>query len=56
MNSVWHLEWANGAFELGCRVSLAPNPISARGVATAVTLDPAQPLEIAYRFEVLDPR
>ncbi|WP_063895285.1 hypothetical protein [Burkholderia stagnalis] len=44
------------AFELGCRASLAPNPINTRGVATAVTLDPARPLEIAYRFEVLDAR
>ncbi|MGU7769322.1 hypothetical protein ACV229_03975 [Burkholderia sp. MR1-5-21] len=42
------------AFELGCHASLAPNPINARGVATAVTLDPARPLEIAYRFDVLD--
>ncbi|KVZ01697.1 hypothetical protein [Burkholderia ubonensis] len=42
------------AFELGCAASLAPNPINARGVATAVTLDPARPLEIAYRFDVLD--
>ncbi|MXN73447.1 hypothetical protein GR157_01685 [Burkholderia sp. 4701] len=44
------------AFELGCRASLAPNPISAHGVATAVTLDPTRPVEIAYRFEVLDAR
>ncbi|RQS67044.1 hypothetical protein DID96_22625 [Burkholderia sp. Bp8963] len=42
------------AFELGCHASLAPNPINARGVATALTLDPARPLEIAYRFDVLD--
>lgn len=41
------------AFELGCRPSLAANPINARGVPTAVALDPRQPVEIAYRFEVV---
>lgn len=41
-----------GAFELGCRASLAANPINAQGVATAVALDPAAPLKLAYRFEV----
>ena len=42
-----------GAFELGCQASLAANPINAQGVATAVTLDPAAPLVLGYRFEVL---
>lgn len=41
-----------GAFELGCRASLAANPINAQGVATAVALDPAAPITLAYRFEV----
>lgn len=39
------------AFELGCTTSLAPNPIQARGVATALELDPRTPVEIAYRIE-----
>ena len=42
-----------GAFELGCRASVASNPINARGTRTAVTLDPDEPLTIAYRFEML---
>ncbi len=42
-----------GAFELGCQASLAANPINALGVATTVTLDPAAPLVLGYRFEVL---
>ncbi|TKC87343.1 hypothetical protein FAZ69_18515 [Trinickia terrae] len=41
------------AFELGCRTSLANNPINARGIATAVELDPQRPLSIAYRLEML---
>lgn len=41
-----------GAFELGCQASLAPNPINAHGVATAVALDPTAPITLAYRFEV----
>lgn len=41
-----------GAFELGCQASLAANPINMQGVATAVALDPAAPIELAYRFEV----
>jgi hypothetical protein len=44
------------AFELGCAASLAPNPINARGVRTALALSPDAPTEIAYRFEVLDAR
>ncbi|MFM0702756.1 hypothetical protein [Paraburkholderia sediminicola] len=40
-------------FELGCRPSLAANPINAREVPTAISLDPDQPVEIAYRFEVM---
>ncbi|WP_341318082.1 hypothetical protein WN982_23575 [Paraburkholderia sp. IMGN_8] len=42
-----------GAFELGCRAGLAANPINERGTPTAVRINPAQPVEIAYRFEVL---
>jgi hypothetical protein len=41
-----------GAFELGCQASLAPNPINAQGVATAVALDPKAPITLGYRFEV----
>ncbi|CAN0627122.1 conserved protein of unknown function [Burkholderia multivorans] len=41
------------AFELGCRPSLAANPINAREVPTAISLNPDQPVEIAYRFEVM---
>jgi hypothetical protein len=41
------------AFELGCQASLAANPINAQGVATSVTLHPAAPLVLGYRFEVL---
>lgn len=41
------------AFELGCRPSLAANPINAREVPTAISLAPNQPVEIAYRFEVM---
>lgn len=42
------------AFELGCVASLAPNPINARGVPTALSISAQRPTEIAYRFEVLD--
>jgi hypothetical protein len=42
-----------GAFELGCRASLASNPINTRGTRTHVTLDPEKRLSIAYRFEML---
>ncbi|WP_246217328.1 hypothetical protein [Paraburkholderia panacisoli] len=41
------------AFELGCRAALAANPINERGIPTAIALDPGQPVEFAYRFEVL---
>jgi hypothetical protein len=41
------------AFELGCRAALAANPINERGIPTAIALDPGQPIEIAYRFEVV---
>lgn len=41
------------AFDLGCSASLAPNPINTCGVATALTLSPDKPTDIAYRFEVL---
>lgn len=39
-----------GTFDLGSRMSLAPNPISRRGIATALTLDPENPTTIQYRF------
>jgi hypothetical protein len=42
------------AFELGCAAALAPNPINARGVPTALSISAQRPTEIAYRFEVLD--
>ncbi|MBB5501976.1 hypothetical protein [Paraburkholderia sp. MM5384-R2] len=41
------------AFELGCRAALSVNPINERGVPTAVVIEPGEPVEIAYRFEVL---
>lgn len=43
------------AFELGCRPSMAANPITARGIPTAVALEPGKPVEIAYRFEIMTP-
>jgi hypothetical protein len=41
------------AFELGCRPSLTANPINARGVSTAVAIEPGKPVKLAYRFEVV---
>jgi len=38
------------AFDLADAVSSADNPISARGVATTVALDPDRPVEIRYRL------
>jgi hypothetical protein len=38
------------AFDLGTGAALAANPINERGVATAITLDPAKPTTIRYRF------
>jgi hypothetical protein len=38
------------AFDLGTGAALADNPIRQRGVATALTLDPARPTTIRYRF------
>ncbi len=43
------------AFELGCRPSMADNPINARGIPTTVSLEPGTPVEIAYRFEIMTP-
>jgi hypothetical protein len=43
------------AFELGCRPALAANPINARGIPTAIPLEPGSPVEIAYRFELMTP-
>lgn len=42
------LEPIASAFDLHTELSAGPNPINARGVATAITLDPAQPLEIRH--------
>jgi hypothetical protein len=39
------------AFDLGQDVSEAPNPISARGVATTLAIDPSAPVVIAHRLE-----
>ena len=39
-------------FDWGVDAGTAPNPVSARGVATCVRLDPAQPLDIAYQMTV----
>lgn len=50
------IEPVASAFELGCAASLAPNPISKRGVPTALSINAQQPTAIAYRFEVLDAR
>jgi hypothetical protein len=38
------------AFDLGTNTALGINPINERGVATALTLDPAKPVTIRYRF------
>jgi hypothetical protein len=43
------------AFELGCRPSLTANPINARGIPTAVSIEPGKPVEMAYRFEIVAP-
>ncbi|MBK8082823.1 MAG: hypothetical protein IPK28_02760 [Devosia sp.] len=42
------LEPIASAFDLATEVSAAANPINARGVATAINLDPAAPLEIRH--------
>ncbi len=39
-------------FDWGVDAGTASNPVSARGVATCVQLDPAQPLEFDYRMTV----
>lgn len=39
------------AFDLGQEVSEAPNPISARGVATTLAVDPAVPVVVRHRLE-----
>ena len=41
------------AFDLGSPGSLALNPVNARGVPTAIELDPAVPISFGYRFEML---
>ena len=38
------------AFDLGTPASVAPNPIAAAGVATALTLDPATPVTVGFRL------
>ena len=42
------VEPMTGAFDLGTRAALAPNPINRRGVATVVQLDPATPRVMEY--------
>lgn len=44
------IEPVASAFDLGTDAALAVNSINQRGVATAVTLDPAKPVTICYRF------
>lgn len=44
------VEPLTGAFDLGTRAALAPNPINRRGVATVVDLDPLTPRVIEYHF------
>ena len=53
----WHnayrgigLEPVASAFDLDTSVSCAPNPINARGVATAIWIDPAAPVTIRHSF------
>ncbi|MEP6826724.1 MAG: hypothetical protein ABJA10_01475, partial [Aestuariivirga sp.] len=53
----WHnifrgigLEPVASAFDLDSTVSCAPNPINARGVATAIQLDPVTPVTIRHTF------
>ncbi len=53
----WHnayrgigLEPIASAFDLDTTVSCAPNPITQRGVATAIQLDPATPVTIWHSF------
>ncbi|MEM9387822.1 MAG: hypothetical protein AAGA68_22405 [Pseudomonadota bacterium] len=40
-----------GVFDLGTRAGVADNPVNARGVATAVALDPRNPISFSYAFE-----
>ena len=53
----WHnayrgigLEPVASAFDLDSSVSCAPNPINARGVATAIQIDPVAPITIRHIF------
>ena len=39
------------AFDLGVAAGLAPNPITAAGVPTALSLDPAAPVTIGFRLK-----
>ncbi len=39
-------------FDWGVDASTAPNPVSARGVATCLRFEPGQPLELAYQMKV----
>jgi hypothetical protein len=40
------------AFDFTDAVSTAPNPLTARGVRTAVSLDPERPLVVRHSWEV----
>ena len=59
----WHntyrgigLEPVASAFDLDSSVSCAPNPINARGVATAIQLDPIAPVTIRHSFRAFPTR
>ncbi len=43
------------AFDLGTRVSCGPNPINARGIATALQIDPAAPTVITHSIRAFAP-
>ncbi|MDB5539590.1 MAG: hypothetical protein JWQ89_1317, partial [Devosia sp.] len=45
------LEPIASAFDLHTELSAGVNPINARGVATAISIDPAQPLEIRHSIK-----
>jgi hypothetical protein len=46
------VEPVSAAFDLGPAVSTAPNPISAKGIATSRAFDPEQPFTTRYRIGV----
>jgi hypothetical protein len=44
------VEPMTGLLDLGCNASLAVNPLNIKGYPTALSLDPAKPTIIQYRF------